>query len=45
MDDDSTIDVPLDRVVEPTDGFIAGKEPYDFDDRCYRNDYVRDVLK
>lgn len=40
MDDDSTIETELDSVVGPQDKFIGGKEPYNFDDRCYRDDYV-----
>jgi hypothetical protein len=40
MDDDSTFEEPLDNIIRPGDKFIAGKEPYTFDDRCYRDDYV-----
>ena len=40
MDDDSTIEAELDSVVGLQDKFIGGKEPYNFDDRCYRDDYV-----
>lgn len=40
MDDDANIDTKLDDVVLPTDKFLVGKEPYDFDDRCYTPDFV-----
>lgn len=39
MDDDANIPTKLDDVVQPNDKFIVGKEPYDFDDRCYTPDY------
>lgn len=39
IDDDSTIESPFDDVIESTDRFIVGKEGYDFDDRCYREDF------
>mmetsp|Transcript_9840 Transcript_9840/g.16217 ORF Transcript_9840/g.16217 Transcript_9840/m.16217 type:complete len:419 (-) Transcript_9840:137-1393(-) len=39
MDDDANIAVPLDEVVQPTDKFICGKEPYNFDDRCFTPDF------
>ena len=39
MDDDANFDSTLDEVVQPADRFIVGKEPYDFDDRCYTNDF------
>lgn len=39
MDDDAHIPTKLDKVVQPNDKFIVGKEPYDFDDRCYTDDY------
>ena len=40
MDDDANFDSKLDDVVQPADKFIAGKEPYDFDDRCYTPDFA-----
>lgn len=39
IDDDSIIWDPLDKVVEIGDKFIVGKEGYDYDDRCYVNEY------
>jgi len=39
MDDDANIGTKLDDVVLPTDKFLLGKEPYDFDDRCYTPDF------
>ena len=39
MDDDANIATKLDDVVLPTDKFLVGKEPYDFDDRCYTTDF------
>lgn len=39
MDDDANIGTKLDEVVLPTDKFLLGKEPYDFDDRCYTPDF------
>lgn len=39
MDDDANIATKLDDVVLPTDKFLVGKEPYDFDDRCYTPDF------
>ena len=44
MDDDSTIATPLDKLILSTDKFVAGKEAYEFDDRCYENDFVSAVL-
>jgi hypothetical protein len=39
MDDDANIATKLDDVILPTDKFLVGKEPYDFDDRCYTPDF------
>jgi hypothetical protein len=39
MDDDSNIKTKFDDIILPTDRFIVGKEPYNFDDRCYVSSY------
>jgi hypothetical protein len=39
MDDDADVKTPFDEIIQPSDKFIVGKEPYDFDDRCYRDYY------
>ena len=39
MDDDANIGHKLDDVIQATDKFLVGKEPYDFDDRCYTPDF------
>lgn len=39
MDDDASLGVPLDEIVQPDDKFIVGKEGYDFDDRCYKPEF------
>jgi hypothetical protein len=39
MDDDASIGVPLDDVIQVEDKFIAGKESYNWTDTCYRDDF------
>jgi hypothetical protein len=39
MDDDANFDTKLDDIVQPTDRFLVGKEPYDLDDRCFTPDF------
>lgn len=39
MDDDSDIKTKLDDIVQQNDKFIAGKETYDADDRCFKDFY------
>jgi len=43
MDDDATIRVPLDRVVNATNKFVAGREGYDVDNRCYIDEFVLSI--
>jgi hypothetical protein len=40
IDDDANINTSLDEIVQPADKFIVGKEPYDFDDRCYIDSFM-----
>eukprot|EP01038_Epipyxis_sp_PR26KG_P016369 gene16369-22314_t len=39
IDDDATFTTKLDDIIQSTDKFLCGQETYDWDDRCYRNDY------
>jgi len=43
MDDDATIRVPLDNIVNATDKFIAGQEGYDYDNRCYVDEFALSI--
>ena len=39
IDDDANIGAPLDHVVQADDKMILGREVYDFDDRCYEENF------
>lgn len=39
IDDDANIGTPLDEVVEPGDKLVLGREVYDYDDRCFEDEF------
>ena len=39
MDDDASIGVPLDQVVQKEDKILLGEEDYDYDDRCWVDEF------
>ena len=39
IDDDANIGAPLDEMVLPTDKLILGREVYDYDDRCFEDEF------